>query len=59
MTMNHVILINKRQFEVKRISGKAIVAGTGKQYMNIFPAEKKVIVKHAITGKFMFLKVKI
>ena len=55
MNMQHVIKINNRIYEIIK-PGQSLIVGTGRQFAIYHPATCKMVVKHALTGKFISLK---
>ena len=57
MNMQHVISLNNRLHEVKRVNRNNIVLNEGKRFALYYPIKKKLVCKHALNGRFISLTV--
>jgi hypothetical protein len=52
MNLQHLIVVNKRQYEIKAIYSDVIIVGKGKQFAFVRLKSRKLVFKHCLNGKF-------
>lgn len=57
MNMQHVISLNNRLHEVKRVNKISLTLNEGKNFAVYYPVKRKLICKHALNGRFISLNV--